>query len=58
MSDERVPSPSNPADDWKMWLVVNPATWLMPILFSLLVLGIAIHFYVFSIPGMGWTLAS
>ncbi|WP_006787932.1 light-harvesting antenna LH1, alpha subunit [Thiorhodospira sibirica] len=46
MSDERVPSPSNPADDWKMWLVVNPATWLMPILFAVLATALVVHIYV------------
>ncbi len=49
-----VPTPSNPQDDWKVWLVVNPATWLMPILFALLILGLAVHGYVFSVPGFGW----
>ncbi len=52
---DMVPTPSNPQDDWKLWLVVNPATWLMPILFSLLILGLAVHNYVFSIEGFGWT---
>ena len=51
---ESVPTPSNPQDDWKLWLVVNPSTWLMPILFSLLILGLAVHAYVFSVPGFGW----
>lgn len=41
--------PQNPQDDWKVWLVVNPSTWLMPILFSQLILGICVHFAVFSV---------
>ncbi|NEX21915.1 light-harvesting protein [Thiorhodococcus mannitoliphagus] len=45
--------PSNPADDWKIWLVLNPATWLMPLFYALLVLAIAVHFVVFSV-GLGW----
>ena len=48
-----VAKPKNPEDDWKVWLVVNPATWLMPILFAVLVLGIAIHVVVFGM-GLGW----
>lgn len=51
MSD--VKKPSNPADDWKIWLVVNPATWLMPIFYALLVLVIAIHWVAFSV-GLGF----
>lgn len=54
---ERIRPPSNPRDDWKLWLVVNPSTWLIPILVSLLVLALLIHLYVFSIPGMEWTLS-
>ncbi len=45
--------PSNPADDWKIWLVVNPATWLMPIFYAVLVVAIAVHVVVFSV-GLGW----
>lgn len=51
MSD--VAKPRNPEDDWKIWLVVNPATWLMPIFYALLVLGIAVHWVVFAV-GLGW----
>ncbi|GAB0149944.1 light-harvesting protein [Marichromatium gracile] len=51
MSD--IAKPKNPEDDWKIWMVVNPATWLMPILFSVLVVALAVHAVVFSI-GLGW----
>jgi light-harvesting complex 1 alpha chain len=51
MSD--VAKPKNPEDDWKIWLVVNPATWLMPIFYALVVLAIAVHWVVFSV-GLGW----
>lgn len=40
-------SPSE--QDYRIWLVVNPATWLMPIMLSLLVLGIAVHAAVYSV---------
>ncbi len=51
MSD--VAKPQNPADDWKIWMVVNPATWMMPILFAVLVIAIAVHWVVFAV-GLGW----
>lgn len=40
-------------NDWKVWMVVNPSTWLMPILLSQLVLGIAVHAAVFSVAPEG-----
>jgi light-harvesting protein B-800-850 alpha chain len=39
--------------DYRIWLVVNPSTWLMPMMLSLLVLGIAVHAAVFSIAPAG-----
>ncbi|MGQ9831992.1 MAG: light-harvesting antenna LH1, alpha subunit [Thermochromatium sp.] len=51
MSD--IAKPRNPDDDWKIWLVVNPATWLMPIFYALLLLAIAVHAVLFSV-GFGW----
>jgi light-harvesting protein B-800-850 alpha chain len=41
--------------DYRIWLVVNPSTWLVPMWIALLLLVIAIHQYAFSIPGQGWT---
>jgi hypothetical protein len=34
---------ANPADDWKIWLVINPAQWLVPIWIALLALAVVIH---------------
>jgi hypothetical protein len=41
--------------DYKFWLVVDPTKALMPIFMALCVLGIAIHFVAFAIPGRAWT---
>jgi light-harvesting complex 1 alpha chain len=47
--------PKNPEDDWKVWLVLNPATWLVPILAAVLVIALAVHTTVFSSPyGEAW----
>jgi light-harvesting protein B-800-850 alpha chain len=35
--------------DYRIWLVVNPATWLIPILCSVFVLAILIHALLFTI---------
>jgi light-harvesting protein B-800-850 alpha chain len=41
--------------DYRIWLVLNPATWLVPILAAVLVIALAVHLYAFSIPGYAWT---
>jgi hypothetical protein len=40
--------------DYRIWLVVNPAVWLVPILFAVLVVALAVHLYVFSLPDRAW----
>ena len=52
MSDH-LAGPKNPADDWKIWLVVNPSMWLVPIFYALLTLAISVHAVVFAV-GLGW----
>jgi len=41
--------------DYRIWLVVNPSVWLMPILMAVLVVALAVHYYAFSLPGQGWS---
>jgi hypothetical protein len=38
----------NPDNDYKFWLVVNPATWLVPIFLALLAVSVIIHLTVFN----------
>ncbi|ADC61652.1 light-harvesting antenna LH1, alpha subunit [Allochromatium vinosum] len=52
MSD--INKPSNPADDWKIWLVVNPSTWLMPILFAVLAIVLTVHITVLQLGWFTW----
>jgi hypothetical protein len=35
--------------DYRIWLVVNPAEWLIPILMSIFVLAILIHALLFTV---------
>ncbi len=34
---------ANPQDDWKIWLVINPAQWLIPIFIAVLATAVVIH---------------
>ena len=38
----------DPAEDYKFWLVVNPAKWLMPIFLALLTVSVVIHLTLFN----------
>ena len=40
--------------DYRIWLVVNPATWLLPMLSAVLAVALLVHLYAFSLPGQGW----
>jgi hypothetical protein len=40
--------------DYRIWLVVNPKVWLIPILAAVLVVGLAIHWYVLTLPQYTW----
>jgi hypothetical protein len=35
--------------DYRIWLVVNPANWLIPILMSIFLLAILVHAFLFSV---------
>ena len=40
--------------DYKFWLVVNPATWLIPTLLAVALTAILVHLLAFSLEGQGW----
>ncbi len=40
--------------DYRMWLVVNPSVWLMPILFAVLLIALVVHSYAINLPGRGF----
>jgi hypothetical protein len=41
--------------DYLIWQVVNPSTWLFPIFIALTVLALFVHTVAFAIPGRAWT---
>lgn len=43
--------------DYRIWLVLNPAVWLVPILALVLFVALAVHAMVFSMPEYSWTRA-
>lgn len=40
--------------DYRIWLVVNPSVWLMPILFAVLLIALVVHSYAINLPGRGF----
>ncbi|NEX20321.1 light-harvesting protein [Thiorhodococcus mannitoliphagus] len=41
-------------NDYKFWLVVNPATWLIPTFIALAALAVLVHVAAFSLEDQGW----
>jgi len=40
--------------DYRFWLVVNPARWLLPILLTVLLVAVIVHLGAYSIVGQGY----
>ncbi|TCT18839.1 light-harvesting antenna LH1, alpha subunit [Thiobaca trueperi] len=40
--------------DYRFWMVVNPSTWMVPILIAIAAIAVIIHLYAFSLPGQGF----
>jgi light-harvesting protein B-800-850 alpha chain len=43
--------------DYRIWLVLNPAVWLIPIFALVLLVALLVHAMVFSMPEYSWTRA-
>ncbi len=41
--------------DYRIWLVLNPAVWLVPILAAVLVIALGVHTMVFSLDDYKWS---
>nr|6ZXA_A Chain A, LHC domain-containing protein [Marichromatium purpuratum 984]6ZXA_C Chain C, LHC domain-containing protein [Marichromatium purpuratum 984]6ZXA_E Chain E, LHC domain-containing protein [Marichromatium purpuratum 984]6ZXA_G Chain G, LHC domain-containing protein [Marichromatium purpuratum 984]6ZXA_I Chain I, LHC domain-containing protein [Marichromatium purpuratum 984]6ZXA_K Chain K, LHC domain-containing protein [Marichromatium purpuratum 984]6ZXA_M Chain M, LHC domain-containing p len=54
MADESIATINHPEDDWKIWTVINPATWMVPFFGILFVQMWLIHSYALSLPGYGF----
>ncbi|WP_295400049.1 light-harvesting antenna LH1, alpha subunit [uncultured Thiocystis sp.] len=53
-ADPNVPAPNHPEEDWKIWTVINPATWMVPFFGILFVQMWMVHSYALSLPGYGF----
>ena len=54
MADATVAVPNHPEEDWKIWTVINPATWMVPFFGILFVQMWMVHSYALSLPGYGF----
>jgi light-harvesting protein B-800-850 alpha chain len=43
--------------DYRIWLVLNPAVWLVPILAAVLIIALSVHTMVFSLDEYAWSAA-
>ncbi|NEX18076.1 MAG: light-harvesting protein [Halochromatium sp.] len=43
--------------DYRIWLVINPAVWLIPIFALVLLVALAVHAMVFAMPEYSWSKA-
>lgn len=53
---DQIAKPKNPEDDWKIWMVLNPADTLIPIFIALTILAVLVHVVVYA-RGMAYVLA-
>ena len=54
LADPTVTVPNHPEEDWKIWTVINPATWMVPFFGILFIQMWMIHSYALSLPGYGF----